>query len=181
MKSTIRKILREETEDDTQSTNPTRKEGECKNCGNDFSYRPSQYKTKTNPEGIKKFCSNECQGEFRVKQSLTSDSEWTKTKGLYVKKIQEREYGKNFCEICGIEDWNDKPLVFDVDHVDGKRNNNTLDNLMVICPNCHRQTDTWGSKNMSDAGRERCKTNKIYCSQSEGDGGHSIELKKDDG
>ena len=171
MKPIIKRILREESEVDTQQRVLTEQEkGECMNCGDDFSYRPSQHKTTTNPEGTKKFCSNECQGEMRVKQSLTNDSEWTKSKGLYIKKIQKRKYGTNFCEVCKTDEiWNGKPLVFDIDHVDGNRRNNTLANLMIICPNCHRQTDTFGSKNMSDAGRERCKTNKSYCSPTEGD------------
>lgn len=136
----------------------TKESGECLNCGQDFSYRPSQY-----PKG-KKFCSNVCQGEYTVKQTLTPDSEYRhKRQGVYVKKLQEKDYGKNFCEICKIDEWNGKPIVFDVDHVDGNRRNNTLENLMIVCPNCHRQTETWGAKNMSDAGRERCKTNKKYC------------------
>jgi hypothetical protein len=160
IKENIIRIIREETDNE----NPTKREGDCLNCGKHFEYRPSQYKTTTNPEGIKKFCSNQCQGEFGLKQTLTRDSEYRhKTQGVYVKKLQEKEYGKNFCEICKIDSWNGKPIVYDVDHVDGNRTNNTLQNLMIVCPNCHRQTETWGSKNMSDSGRERCKTNQKYC------------------
>jgi hypothetical protein len=139
----------------------TIQEGECLNCGEEFRYRPSQYRTKTNPEGTKKFCSNDCQGEFILKESLTNPSEYRSSRqGKYVKNLQFKHYGKNFCEVCKIEEWNNKPLVFDVDHIDGDNKNNTIDNLMVVCPNCHRQTDTFGVKNMTSEGRERCKTNK---------------------
>lgn len=40
-----------------------------------------------------------------------------------------------------------KPLVFIVDHIDGKASNNRRDNLRCICPNCDSQSDTYKSKN----------------------------------
>jgi hypothetical protein len=52
----------------------------------------------------------------------------------------------NSCTICGIEDWNDKPLKLELDHIDGVRTNHELSNLRLLCPNCHSQTDTYRSK-----------------------------------
>jgi hypothetical protein len=49
----------------------------------------------------------------------------------------------NTCEGCGLNQWNDKPLVMEVDHIDGNVNNNNVNNLKVLCPNCHSQTPTW--------------------------------------
>ena len=44
---------------------------------------------------------------------------------------------------CGIIDtWNGKPIVLEVDHIDGDWLNNNLDNLRFICPNCHSQEAT---------------------------------------
>ena len=54
---------------------------------------------------------------------------------------------ENQCEICGISEWNDQPLNCQLDHIDGNKNNNNLENLRIICPNCHSQTETFGFKN----------------------------------
>lgn len=52
------------------------------------------------------------------------------------------------CEECGIEDWNDKPLPKHLDHIDGNHRNHEYKNLRILCPNCHQQTDTHGSKKL---------------------------------
>lgn len=51
------------------------------------------------------------------------------------------------CAICHIKDWNGKPLVFTMDHIDGNTNNNEISNLRWICPNCDRQLPTYAGKN----------------------------------
>lgn len=56
------------------------------------------------------------------------------------KIFEEREYR---CECCGITNWNNKPLLLQVHHIDGNHNNNTRKNLVILCPNCHSQTDNW--------------------------------------
>lgn len=52
--------------------------------------------------------------------------------------------------ICGVclmlPVWQDKPLTLQIDHLDGDRTNNELNNLQWTCPNCHSQTPTWGNK-----------------------------------
>lgn len=51
------------------------------------------------------------------------------------------------CYACGIgPTWNGKPLTLQLDHIDGNRYNNDLDNLQILCPNCHSQTPTFASK-----------------------------------
>lgn len=57
--------------------------------------------------------------------------------------FQEREYR---CECCGITKWNGKEIKLQVHHIDGNHNNNTRENLMILCPNCHSQTDKWTYK-----------------------------------
>lgn len=52
------------------------------------------------------------------------------------------------CEKCGqLPVWNDAPLTLQLDHIDGDSSNNHITNLQILCPNCHTQTPTWGSKN----------------------------------
>lgn len=53
----------------------------------------------------------------------------------------------NKCEVCGISIWNDKEISMQLDHIDGDSHNHILDNLRMICPNCHSQTDTYCGKN----------------------------------
>lgn len=44
------------------------------------------------------------------------------------------------CYQCDLTEWNGKPLSFELHHKDGNTSNNTLDNLELLCPNCHSQT-----------------------------------------
>lgn len=56
---------------------------------------------------------------------------------------------KNKCENCGLDSWLDSKINCELDHIDGDRTNHRLDNLRILCPNCHSQTDTYRSKNRS--------------------------------
>jgi len=51
------------------------------------------------------------------------------------------------CAICGITHWNNKALSLELDHINGINNDNRLENLRFLCPNCHSQTTTYGSRN----------------------------------
>lgn len=45
---------------------------------------------------------------------------------------------ENKCEICGlINEWNGKPLVLQLHHINGNHTDNRLENLQILCPNCH--------------------------------------------
>jgi hypothetical protein len=47
-----------------------------------------------------------------------------------------------------LSEWNKLPITLQAHHIDGDRTNNVLDNLSLLCPNCHSQTDNFGSKNI---------------------------------
>ncbi len=56
----------------------------------------------------------------------------------------------NICEICGLSEWMGKKINCELDHIDGDRTNHKLENLRIICPNCHSQTETFRAKNIKD-------------------------------
>ena len=50
------------------------------------------------------------------------------------------------CSECGIKNWNNKNISFQLDHINGDSRDHRLINLQFLCPNCHSQTPTWGGK-----------------------------------
>jgi hypothetical protein len=53
----------------------------------------------------------------------------------------------NRCQRCGIAKWHGNPLSLELHHVNGVGWDNRLENLALLCPNCHSQTDSWGGRN----------------------------------
>ena len=65
-----------------------------------------------------------------------------------VKKRLLHERGHK-CEQCGVgNSWQGKPLMVEMDHIDGNNKNNKADNLRLLCPNCHSQTPTFRARNI---------------------------------
>lgn len=50
------------------------------------------------------------------------------------------------CEECGIEDWNGKSITFQLHHINGKNKDHRIENLQMLCPNCHSQTPNYAGK-----------------------------------
>ena len=62
-------------------------------------------------------------------------------------RLIEEGLKENKCEICGqLPEWNGKELVLQLDHINGDHNDNRLENLRILCPNCHTQTETFANK-----------------------------------
>jgi DNA-binding CsgD family transcriptional regulator len=51
------------------------------------------------------------------------------------------------CELCGTSEWLGQPLTMALHHVNGDRLDNRIENLQLLCPNCHSQTDSYGGRN----------------------------------
>lgn len=62
------------------------------------------------------------------------------------------------CEKCGITDWNGEEIVLELHHINGDHFDNRLENLQILCPNCHSQTPTHRGKD----GKKYINTIKTY-------------------
>ena len=109
----------------------------CLNCNNKIQYGFSS---------TGKFCDNKCQGEHTYKKRTLPNIE----KGIPVQRPMMAKYLKNRdgyqCSECKIKKWRNQDIILDIDHIDGNKNNNFPSNWRFLCPNCHRQTKTWGRK-----------------------------------
>lgn len=54
---------------------------------------------------------------------------------------------ENRCQECGLTEWLGERLTVQIDHINGVNDDYRLENLRMLCPNCHSQTDTYGRRN----------------------------------
>lgn len=64
------------------------------------------------------------------------------------RRLIEEGLKERMCEICRRKEWNEEPIPLELDHVNGRRDDNRLDNLRIVCPNCHAQTSTYRGRNI---------------------------------
>lgn len=124
----------------------------CKKLGMSFSTFKSKatklncYKTNQNWNKGKSAFNDQ---RINTKHSLFCEN--SSARREYIKNlIIKHELIEYVCSGCGLNnEWNNKVLCLQIDHINGIRNDNRLENLRFLCPNCHSQTETWCSKNKS--------------------------------
>ncbi len=114
-------------------------------------------------KGQTKFCCQEHCNQYRVQENINKwlngeDEGWS---GTGIKKFIRNyllEKANYKCQICGWGEINPYSglIPVEIHHKDGNYKNNKLDNLEVLCPNCHSLTDTYKSLNQ-DSVRDRIK------------------------
>lgn len=58
------------------------------------------------------------------------------------------------CELCLLTEWLNNPIPLELHHIDGDKYNNEIENLQILCPNCHAFTDNYRGKNILSAQKE---------------------------
>lgn len=69
-----------------------------------------------------------------------------KVKGLRVRLIKEGVF-EDICNECGLTEWNGKPITLELHHNNGDNTDNRIENLSILCPNCHAQTPSFRKPN----------------------------------
>ena len=103
------------------------------------------------------YCSNACQQQHQfnlrfdawIKGEIEKSPKWLR-RALSVKD-------GNKCSICNLDNWMGKPITLELDHEDGNHKNNKIENLRLICPNCHSQTITYKNRNKGNGRPHRRK------------------------
>lgn len=113
----------------------------------------------------KKFCNNKCQKEYQYNEYI---KEWkaNNKNGLrgeyqissYIKTYLFKKYNYK-CARCG---WGEKNMYtnkipLEIEHIDGNYKNNSEENLIVLCPNCHSLTSTYKGANLNHGRKSRKK------------------------
>jgi len=122
-------------------------------------------------------CNLEPPKQIRFVTKRTDEEIFIKDSPVSQKVLRERYKQKtkteNYkCSICGQKPyWNGKELVLTLDHINGDNRDDRIENLRWVCPNCDRQLDTFGARNIKTEKKKnfckRCGTeinrNSTYC------------------
>lgn len=83
-----------------------------------------------------------------LSELLVENSGCGSSKGRLKKRLIEAGLLTNECGECGQGPvWNGKPITLALDHINGIHSDDRLENLRVVCPNCHSQTSTYCGRN----------------------------------
>jgi len=80
--------------------------------------------------------------KFTFDEILIKNSTYTNT-GYLKNRLINAGIKENKCEECGLTEWNSKKISLHLDHKNGDNMDNRIENLRILCPNCHSQTETY--------------------------------------
>jgi len=111
----------------------------------------------------KKYCTNACQQDHQYKTYIVEWKAGIKTGLKYIGEVSNHvrrylhEINDCKCAKCGWGEINPvtQKIPLTVNHIDGRSDNNVLENLELICPNCHSLTPTYGSLNRGKGRKHR--------------------------
>ncbi len=89
---------------------------------------------------------------YSLDQILVVDSPFTNSWDLR-KRLVKDGLLKEECSRCGLTEWLGQSITLELDHVNGERTDNRIENLRILCPNCHSLTPTYRGK--KNAGKKR--------------------------
>jgi hypothetical protein len=122
-----------------------KKESSCLYCNAIFTYETSSSKGK--------FCNNKCQANYRFENKTIKKIKENKCRDAgTLKRFLAKTVGYR-CIICNLLEWNNKDISLHLDHIDGNADNNTPENIRLLCPNCHSQTETFCGRNKKNSKR----------------------------
>ena len=84
-----------------------------------------------------------------LEEILVKNSTYTNTQNLK-KRIIAAGLKMRICEMCGLKTWNGREISLELNHVNGDRFDHRLENLQLLCPNCHAQTENYRGKNIKN-------------------------------
>lgn len=101
---------------------------------------------------VNKYCSIACQKEYEMMDAVLHNT----ASHITTKRALLTIFG-NICQVCDISEWNGKKLSVELEHKNGDSTDNSIENVCLICPNCHSQTPTYKAKNWGNGRHNRRK------------------------
>jgi len=103
-------------------------------------------RTKTSGKNYQGLLEYQQKRKISMNDILVKDSSYARHN--LKRRILEEGLIQYKCLYCGLgNEWNNKPIVLQLDHINGVNNDHRLENLRFLCPNCHSQQDTYAAKN----------------------------------